>query len=173
MKLKKEHLNLQTGDIVLYRSNSLLSRLIRFFTMSEFSHAELIVKNWGYDELTGSVSIGVRGTDFYRYSKGKHISIVRHFDNRDGIDSNEERRIAQRANFMKGVKYDFLSLLWFQPIFQIINRWNGRTKEKAENRMYCSEYVAWVYELESWWNYIPADLYYEGDFYCVYEGILG
>lgn len=173
MKINETLPELLTGDIVLIRSNKILSKLIRLFTNGIYSHAEIIIKNWDYNELNGAVKIGIRGTDFYRYCKGKNIAILRKKDIiKNGLNYQNEKILATRANSKKGIKYDYWSLLYFQVVYQLFHKWIGRTEEKALKKMYCSEYIAWIFELNKWWTKTPQDLYNEITFEKIFEGKL-
>ena len=55
--------------------------------------------------------------------------------------------------------YDLKSLFITQPIYQLTGKWVGRPEEKADTKMYCSEYVSWVFSLEEWWKNSPQKVY--------------
>jgi len=57
--------------------------------------------------------------------------------------------------------YDFKVLLWYQPIYQLAGKWKGKTGPDAEGKMYCSEFVAWVYGFPKWWELSPGELFNE------------
>jgi hypothetical protein len=53
--------------------------------------------------------------------------------------------------------YDFESLILRQPLELITGKW--REKSDKETRMYCSEYVAWVYGVKESYRMSPQDFY--------------
>jgi len=164
-------MKIQSGDIFLTTSKkSFLSKAIRFFTKSKISHSELLIKTWDYPLCYGAIGIGVRGTDIVRWISDKYIIVRRPNKYLTGINKEEEKRIATKACSRLGIKYDFMSLLYYQVIYQLFGKWKGKTEQKALNRMYCSEFVAWVYDLPNWWEKSPEDLLEWSEFTTIYSG---
>lgn len=127
------------GDIFLYRNGtSLLTKLIRLFTTSDYNHAGIY---WGYDKYKGhivaeSLKNGfvftffhdldfyfANGVDIYRYKKKIHIESLKN-------------KILENI----GVKYGFFDL--FKILIYVFTR--IQFKRQSE-RLICSEAVAKVY----------------------------
>lgn len=165
-------MRLQTGDIVLFRTPfkwynpiSYLGAAIRFFTKYPYNHVGVVVSNWGKLFINEAIEKGVISIPVENRFKGEDVLILR-----DPIGIDEEV-FARRANsFLGNTGYDFTSLLMFQLIFQVTKTWIGRTQEKAKKRMYCSEYVAYLYGINNWWRVSPDRINNGGTFNVVFEG---
>lgn len=166
-----ENLDLQTGDIILSQTNTLLSKIIRLFTRSISSHSEILVKVWDYKQVNGATGFGIRGSDLLHEIKKRKIIILRHKNYTNGISKESEKQLATRICSKLGTKYDFASLLYYQIIYQLFNKWIGKTEEKALNRLYCFEYVAWCYNLPNWWKYTANSFLENKDFIIIYNNI--
>lgn len=55
------------------------------------------------------------------------------------------------------VPTDFESFLIRSPYKLLTGAWKNRG-DKEENKMICSEFVSWVYQLEGWQNMTPKDV---------------
>ena len=62
--------------------------------------------------------------------------------------------------------YDFEGLIVKQPIELITGKWKKKKGDKENDKMYCSEFVAWVYGLDDSYRTSPEDLLE----YCKAEG---
>lgn len=68
---------------------------------------------------------------------------------------------AMRLNYSLGTPYDFPSVLFYQPIYQLTGIWIGRKGEKALRKLQCNELSAWAYQLDGWEKMDPTKLYYD------------
>ena len=165
-------LELRTGDIVLSRTPfswlnpiSYLSFLIRKFGQADYNHAALVVSNWNKPFINEVIGIGITSHSFGTRLKGKDIRIIR------PNNPPTEKEIANRANEKIGItKYDFIGLI-YQAIYLTTGKWLGKNYEKAGERMYCFEYVAWVYDtiFPHWWKVTPSEVINSKEFRIVLE----
>lgn len=175
VQYKSDTIDIQSGDIILFRTGftwydplTWLSAAIRFFTKCYYNHCGICVINWGKPFINESNIKGVIARPLSKYiirDKTKIIIL------RDKATLNE-KYISTTANEMLGTKYDFSSLFFYQLYFRLTGKWIGRTKEAAvKDGMVCSEYVAWCYNLNSWWLYSAKELLNSNLFKVVYKEI--
>lgn len=151
---------LRIGDILFCRRKTLLSKLIRVFTKSRYSHTAIVVKKYGVTLIVESQMKGVEVKTYahwmdkyeYEYDVARPIAIG-------------NRRILTKRIFEKvGVeKYDFKLLMWDFPRYVLTGRWRGDNEEEAnENgRVTCSAFIAWIYEMKNWWKLSPQAVFEE------------
>jgi hypothetical protein len=145
---------LKTGDILHCSGKKLLSRLIKKFTKSEFSHTALFIEIWGQPYVIDAQKDGVNLRPWDAWMKQYDYDIVVHRSS----DLVVEKTFAQRALTKVGhTAYDFEGLLVRQPVELATGEWVE--KGNTTDRMYCSEYVAWVYGIEKAYRFSPQDLY--------------
>lgn len=146
-------INLQEGDILHCMSNGLLARCIHYFTKSKINHTALVLKIYNNlfisdSQIKGTYPIPLKDWTKkykYKYIISRPLKFTKY---------NKYKAI----NRWGKTPYDFASLL-FQAWYQMTGRWIGKGKYKAEKRMYCSEYVAYVFNLDRWWMKSPKDVY--------------
>jgi hypothetical protein len=171
--------NIKTGQIisvhtpfVAYKPHRYLSSAIRLFTNSFWSHTGIFI--WVYGTLcVAEADPKVKITPFREWCKDKIIKVSQC---RLPIPISENR-IANIILSKQGfTNYDFSSLLFFQPIYQLTGIWLGRTyKKKADTKLYCSEYVAWCYNQYNgmfidYYKISPSDLAKDTRFKDIYVG---
>ena len=151
-------MNLKKGDILHCTSNGWLGKAIQFFTRSRINHTALVLEVWNELYIIDSQRDGTnlrKAEDWIKEFNYKYI-ISRPKNQKDIYLNN----ISKRALSKSGITpYDFKSLFWYQPVYQITGNWKGKEGPDAEGKMYCSEYVAWVYELKNWWKLSPQDVF--------------
>lgn len=155
---------LKTGDVILTHGTSFLARAIRYFTRSEFNHAILVVEIWGDKFLLEAQKEGLVINTIPESLTNKQFKILRAKTYADGLPVEKAKELAMFVMPMVGKhRYDFGSLLVAQPIKQIFNVWVGRRNAKASKRLYCSEFIALVYNrmfkfFPYWYETTPKDL---------------
>lgn len=146
--------NLKTGDVLNCTGKRFLSKAIMAATKSEFSHTALFIEIWGQPYIIDAQKDGVNlrpwnaWMDEYNYE----IKVLR------APFTIQEKTLAERALTKVGhTGYDFEGLFLRQPTKLLTGKWKeqGDTSE----RMYCSEYVAWVYCVEKAYRMSPQDFY--------------
>ena len=55
--------------------------------------------------------------------------------------------------------YDFQVINFVQPIYQVFLNLVRKKRKKADEKLYCSEFVGWVYQLKNWWKNSPQQVY--------------
>ena len=153
---------LKTGDILHCTGHRLISKLIKYFTKSKFSHSAMFIEIWGQPYIIDAQKDGVNVRPFDVW-KEKYDYTFKVYRSTKEID---HRTLALRALTKVGnTGYDFESLLIKHPITLITNT-SWKLGKDEYNRMTCSEYVAWVYGVERSYRISPEDLYN----WCVING---
>lgn len=149
---------LLTGDVLHCTSNGVLGKSIRTLTKSEFNHTAFVIV---IEDITFVIEAQGNGVNLKTYDswiKEYNYSYILHRYKYHNAEYG--KFVRARALSKTGVTgYDIGSLTVFQPVYLLTNKWIGRTKEDAENRFYCSEFVAWVIGIEEFWKYNPDMLY--------------
>jgi hypothetical protein len=145
----------KTGDIFHCRSYGVIGRLIRKATKSEYNHSAVFIEIWGQGYIMDSQAKGTNLIPFEEWEKKWGYEYIVH---RDPF-LEDRKSFALRAMSKSGnTGYDFGSLILRQPIKLITGKWHQKP-EKKEERMYCSEFVAWCHHIESFYRMSPQDLY--------------
>ncbi|MBN1989007.1 MAG: hypothetical protein JW783_06425 [Bacteroidales bacterium] len=145
---------LQSGDVLHCTADRLLSRIIRTFTKGRVNHTALAIEVW--DELfiidAQKDGINLRPIDEWnrKYTYSYRVHRPKEF--------TTEIRI-KAVSKIGSTPYDFLSLIVWQPIYILTGKWHGRGKKNAGKRMYCSEYIAWLFDFDYWWQLSPQAVY--------------
>lgn len=145
---------LKTGDVLHCSGKKLISRLIKKATKSNYSHSAIFIEIWGQPYVIDAQKDGVNVRPWNDWLEMYDYNITVHRLTK----LLNPTRFAQRAMTRVGhTAYDFEGLLIRQPIELLTNRWIE--KGDTEKKMYCSEYVAWVYGVEKAYKFSPQDLY--------------
>ena len=157
--IKLEEIKLQHGDVLHCTSKSWLARTIQKMTKSHINHTSLMLEIDGAMYVIDAQKNGVNLKTLENWLENFKYTYVLHRKRKPTTQWN--KGISIRALSKVGVTpYDFASLLIWQPIYILTGKWKGRTEDRADDRFYCSEYVAWVLGLENWWECSP-DLVYK------------
>lgn len=150
--------NLKAGDILSCTSHKLLATLIQKFTRSRINHTAYVLEIWGELYVIDSQKDGTNPRKLEDWVNKFKYEIIVH--RRLTISKEELELQNKRAMSKSGITpYDFKSLLWYQPKYLITGKWKGKENEDSESRMYCSEFVAWVVQLDNYWKLCPYDVY--------------
>lgn len=147
---------LKPGDILHCSGSRVISKLIKMFTKSKFSHTALYLEIWGQPYIIDAQKDGVNVRPFEEWSKKYNYSYTVSRDN--SLDSDKIKELCKRALSKTGhTAYDIESLILRQPWKLLTGKWKevGNNEEK----MYCSEFVAWVYQVPDYFKMSPEDLY--------------
>lgn len=146
---------LKTGDILHCTSNRLISRMIRKFTKSKFSHSALYVEIDGTAYVIDAQKDGVNMRLFSRWQAIYNYDYLVH--RTSDLVFNPEIIVNRALSKCGTTAYDFEGLLWKQPIELATGKWR---KEKCEEcKMYCSEFVGWVWKADLSYRMSPQDLF--------------
>jgi hypothetical protein len=135
---------IKDGDILLYEGLNLASRVIRWATRSRYSHAGIAV--WWNDRLMVMEAVG-RGVSVTPLSSNiKHYhGHVQWFSTRDEVQVDRRQQLVQFAQEELGKEY----ALWKAVLlgfYLVLKKDREKRDELArENKLYCSWYVAQVY----------------------------
>lgn len=126
---------MKTGDIVFFKGNSFISRIISKLTKSEYTHVAMAIN--GKDILEADRFIRVR----IRPIKDHEVyTIMRYTD----LTETERSTLFAGGLSYVGAKYDYLSIvLWF---FKLLFRSNRNTLVDNANSVYCSEMIDRLYK---------------------------
>jgi len=146
--------NLKTGDILHCTRDKFLSRVIKYFTKSRFSHTALFIEIWGQPYIIDAQKDGVNVRPFDAWREKYDYSIIVH----RSASEFDSIAFSKRAMTKVGnTAYDFEGLILKQPWKLLTGSWKNKGNE--DQRMYCSEYVAWVYVVEKSYHMSPEDVY--------------
>lgn len=149
---------LKTWDIVFEytplsrRPNSWISALIRIFTQSQFTHCGVIIYNWYVPYMVEADNWPIKSEIIHTRLQGKYIKVLR-----SKIEINEKDFAVKAGSRMSNTWYDYWWVFW-QAIYILTWYWYGKKWIDASKSMYCSEYVAWLHDLNYWWMLSPADI---------------
>jgi uncharacterized protein YycO len=147
--------HLKTGDVISCSGRRLISRLIKFFTKSEWSHTALYIEIWGQPYIIDSQKDGTNIRPFEKWIEKYNYNFVVH---RSPIEFDERIFSIKAISKVGSTPYDFYSLVLRQPWKLLTGKWRYRgTKEKQ--RMFCSEFVAWVHEFDNFYSMNPKELH--------------
>lgn len=181
-------MEIKKGDVLLIHSTNITGRLIhlgmnidrwRRFKFKPlwkkiYNHAAIAVED---NVLAEAIDEGVvlrSYNDAYgpgTKHKVKHILVYRPNWIKDELDI-----VHCSANQYRGVKYQFTNFIQYVPkVFFGI--WLGKTHVSAEDRLYCSEYVALVMNkishnrlFKKYWKTSPADIHEWCEKHATYIG---
>ena len=135
---------IKNGDVLMYMGNSLLSKLIRFVTKSNYSHAGIAV--WWNDRLMVLEAVG-KGVILTPMSKN-----VSHYNGwvdwltaTKPISKPKRLRMVQFAQKELGKEYSKWKLIIFGYILILGKDKDKRDKLRQANKLFCSQYVAQIY----------------------------
>ena len=129
------------GDLIATRSNSFLSRAIRWFMRKQnpsapnFSHIAVVINLWGELWIAEALGWGVRiwSLEQSGYDKKKQVVILRH---KWGFSEEQIKLMSQKMVSLAGVRYQYENLpAWAIKILTKINLF----KASNEKAIYCSE----------------------------------
>lgn len=168
---KGQELDLQPGDIVLYRNEwmptdpiTYLSVLVRLFTQCWYNHCGVIVSNWGVLTINEALGKGVVGrpAELHLERTKSKIKILRP---RFEFDQNE---FSTKANSALERPYSFRNLVFAQLLYRLTGIWIGDKRDSVGKGMVCSEYCAWTHDLAYWWKLSARELENHEGFDIVY-----
>lgn len=153
---------LKTGDILHCSGNRLVSRLIKRFTKSTFSHTALFIEIWGQAYVIDAQKDGVNLRPFSEWKKEYDYDFIAHRPSDGELDSVA---LSKRALTKVGhTAYDFEGLILRHPWQLLTGKWDQ--KGDPYERMTCSEYVMWVYGMEKAYRISPENVYR----WCIMNG---
>lgn len=168
-----ETTKLKTGDVIFtrmpfvwYKPVRYISWCIRLILGTWYNHVAIYVEIWDADHVAESSAGGVQNRPLKKWARDYEVEVKRC----EYVGGKKE--IARNIMRYQGYTgYDYISLLFFQLIYQTLGIWIGKTKDKAIKKLYCSEYVALIFKdlFPNWWVVTPKDLYKSSHFLTVVQ----
>ena len=151
-------ITLQNGDILHCRSNGVLGKAIRLASRGKFNHTAIVIIIDGEIFIAEAQNNGVNLKTFDNWQlKYNYDYVVSRY-----LFGSKEwgKAFRKRALSKIGVTgYDYVSLFVWQPVLQITGKWLGRKGEKAEKRMYCSEFAPYTHNVIDGFKMSPQAFY--------------
>jgi len=145
-------------DILFTRRDKWLSRQIRRFTRSNWSHVAIVLNYNGVIFVVDSQKNGTNIKEFSVWMDQYKYEFIR-VRRWDWSTRPYKGQVIDRIHKVMGVTgYDFKSLLIKQPIYLLTGKWLGKKNEAATKRMYCSEFVAYAFNMNKFWKMHPQKL---------------
>jgi hypothetical protein len=147
-------MELQAGDVLHCTSKGFLARAIQWFTKSRINHTALVIELQGKLFVIDSQRDGTNPRPLQEWMDKFNYEFCFHRPLNHDIEVIQVRALAKSGH----TSYDFAALLWHQPVYILTGKWIGR-RHTADKKMFCSEYVAWVYNFPNWHKLSPQALY--------------
>jgi uncharacterized protein YycO len=145
---------LKTGDILHCSGTRVISKLIKAATRSEYSHTALFIWIWDKPYVIDAQKDGVNTRPWDEWVREFNYTIK---VSRSSNKVNEKTFATKALSKSGNTAYDLEGLLLRQPYKLITGKW--KEAGDKEERMFCSEYVAWVYGIKDSYKMTPQDLY--------------
>ena len=175
-------MQLKNGDLFFVDKGTKWGNLVGWFQGNRYHHIGIVIRLFAKVYVFEAIGVGMAFTPIELYKKkvkqkGYTVEIKRLED-----ESFEKVNRADFANIclpLTRVGYEFKNLVGFQAIRFIWlkltgkNLWIGRSQDVKNNRMICSELVAYIYFKlfgifsANWHNVAPSDIYYHPKFITV------
>ncbi len=136
---------IKDGDILLYKGQGFVSRVIQFFTRSEYSHAGIVVR-WNKRLMVmEAIRKGVIVNPFRR-SVNRYKGTVEWWSSKQEINDATRERMIRFAQRQLGKDFGFWLLFWFAFMISFFYRdLDKRDAVRRERKLFCSLYVALIY----------------------------
>lgn len=159
---------LTTLDVVLVRTKfrvkkpiTAISAAIRFMTKSKYNHVGVLVTIFNRIFVVEAAEVGIKITPYDKWASDDKYIKIRRATKR----FNRKHAAEIVISYVGHVKYDFISTLFYQAIYQISGKklWIGRRGHKAGKLLYCSEFVAMILNMifgvfDDWYKIAPDDI---------------
>ena len=166
-----DQITLKTGDIILFAPHDFIGECIAKIDKTPYSHVEVIIICWGIPMSAGSRINGVNLFSIEKALKGRFIEIKR-ID-----DSFDSKNFSLKAAECFGKPYDFEGTFLNQLWYHITGKWTGKRGDSAKRALYCSEFVALIYNkilgknyFPEWWLTDPKTIYEDRRFKTIWKG---
>ena len=147
----EKSIKLASGDILVCKGKSWLSRAIMKITRGSWSHTALYTEVWGIPSIIEAQKNGVNHKLFkiWQDKWGYDYEVFRHTK-----DFNQKELMIRAFSKCGETKYDFFTFL--RRAFGYRKK---RTSNKENEKMICSEYTAWVWNIENGYDMTPQEQY--------------
>lgn len=146
---------LYTGDILHCRGKSWLSKAIRWFTKGWCNHTAVVIECWGQPYIVDAQKNGINPKPLEAWLREYNYEIE---IARPNVGPKDPRAYSIRAFIKVGLTgYDYNSLIFRHPWAIITGRW-AKDQDPNQDKMVCSEYVAWLEQIEKPYRITPKKL---------------
>jgi len=143
--------NLKSGDIVICRGHSWISKAIMTVTRGKWSHAAIVAQTWG--EL-GVIEAQKNGVNFKIWQTWRNAWNYDYVVFRYTLPFDEKELMLRAFSVVGETKYD-----WFTFFRRAFGRRKQRNESKENKRFICSEYCAFVWDIPCRHDITPTELY--------------
>ena len=150
-------MELQHGDILICRRNSFLSKMIRKFTKSEWSHTAMVLEVWDRIYIIEMQSKGVELVSFENWIKKWNYTFTRFYSK----NSFDKKELALKAMSIVGdkTKYDYFTFIFRIPYKLVTKKYKYKGEEIETKRLICSQLTGWIHNLPNWHKMTPKSQY--------------
>lgn len=149
--------HLMPGDVLHCTGNSFLSNAIQLFCRSRVNHTAFVIEIAGIIYVIDSDAHGVNPKLLSKWIEKNNYKF--YVSRPDSSVYNIDALTVKALSKAGVTNYDFGSLFIHQIKYQVTGKWSGRTNSGAEKSMYCSEFVAWIFDLKFWYSLSPQDVF--------------
>lgn len=150
------NLTLKTGDILHCSRNTLLAKVIKWFTKSKYSHTATVVECWGQTYIVDSQKAGFQPKPLEHWLKKYKYKVV---VARPEIGPKDPKTYAIKTFSKVSVsKYDYFALLIVHPIYALTGKWIAKG-DPDRARDICAEIVARLWNIKEPYKMTPQKMY--------------
>ena len=146
---------LQDGDILICTSNRFIPRLIKWATKSKWTHTAQYFEVDGIAGIIEAQMDGINWKPFTEWEKEYSYEYIVYRRKRIVYLNKLKERAFSKAGC---TAYDFISFCLRQPFKLLTGKFKYKGEEREVERMICSEYTAWIFEIKDWWKLTPDDV---------------
>lgn len=125
-------MELQPGDIIAVKGGGLFSKIVSFFTRSNYTHVSMMISDTKMIEANWYKKVNI--VDF-TYDKD-HIEIYRY---KNSLNIHQQIQVVQSSYDMLDKYYDYFQVLWYMLEFFIGKSYHSPLN--LENFIICSELI--------------------------------
>jgi Orthopoxvirus protein of unknown function (DUF830). len=126
----------QVGDIVLYKGNGIVSKLVKFFTKSEYTHVSMLISSNHIIEANW-----YKKSNIVRFEYDENTIEV--YRIKGGLDYTKQIAIIQHSYDFLNKKYDYKQIFWY--IYEYFFGKKNKNIFNSNQRLICSELVDKAY----------------------------
>lgn len=163
---------LKTWDVLLhhditkrYKPSTWIYGLIRWVTGSDYNHSwEILIIN-GEVYTIESLWSGMTLTKYETLvEKSKDMKLVKalRYKHQDQFDQDDYKDKALSELYKD---YDKIWLFWDMALYVLFGWWQDRDEEKSKRARWCSEFNAYMKDINGWQKFSPGDFDKHEDFY--------
>jgi uncharacterized protein YycO len=125
-------MELKPGDIIIYKGNSFVSKFVKFFTKSDYTHTSMLISNDIVIEANWYKTANMVG---FMYKP----EIMEIYRVKGGLTGSQQLQIVQYAYEMFGKTYDYPQIISY-----IFERFTGKhyyNRFNSKDHIICSELI--------------------------------